>query len=73
MTQYTITELPLALKTPHKWAEDVIVNPTELLNDHAHLEKKAAANAMDMLNRWPTSSPPHPRFAPAAMPDHASW
>jgi len=58
MTEYTITELPLVLKTPHKWAENVIANPIELLNDHAHLEKKAAANAMDMLNRWPTSSPP---------------
>ena len=41
MTEYTITELPLVLKTPHKWAEVVIANPIELLNDHAHLEKKA--------------------------------
>ena len=40
MTEYTITELPLVLKTPHKWAEDVIANPIELLNDHAHLEKR---------------------------------
>ncbi|MEK9728304.1 MAG: tRNA isopentenyl-2-thiomethyl-A-37 hydroxylase MiaE [Candidatus Margulisiibacteriota bacterium] len=59
MTQYTITELPLKLKTPLKWAEAAITEPLELLNDHAHLEKKAATNAMDMLNRWPTSSPPN--------------
>ena len=30
----------------------------ELLNDHAHLEKKAAANALELLNRWPEPSPP---------------
>jgi tRNA-(ms[2]io[6]A)-hydroxylase len=32
--------------------------PLELLNDHAHLEKKAAANALELLNRWPEPSPP---------------
>lgn len=29
-----------------------------LLNDHAHLEKKAATNALELLNRWPEPSPP---------------
>jgi tRNA-(ms[2]io[6]A)-hydroxylase len=29
-----------------------------LLNDHAHLEKKAAANALELLNRWPEPRPP---------------
>lgn len=33
-------------------------DPVALLNDHAHLEKKAATNALDMLSRWPTSPPP---------------
>jgi tRNA-(ms[2]io[6]A)-hydroxylase len=35
-----------------------LVRPVDLLNDHAHLEKKAAANALEMLNRWPEPSPP---------------
>jgi tRNA-(ms[2]io[6]A)-hydroxylase len=30
----------------------------DLLNDHAHLEKKAATNALELLNRWPEPSPP---------------
>lgn len=29
-----------------------------LLDDHAHLERKAATNAMDLLNRWPQPAPP---------------
>ena len=32
--------------------------PLELLNDHAHLEKKAATNALELLNRWPEPNPP---------------
>ncbi len=32
--------------------------PLKLLNDHAHLEKKAAANALELLNRWPEPCPP---------------
>ena len=27
--------------------------PLALLNDHAYLEKKAASNALELLNRWP--------------------
>jgi len=30
----------------------------ELLNDHAHLEKKAGANALELVNRWPEPNPP---------------
>lgn len=33
-------------------------DPLALLNDHAHLEKKAAANALELLNRWPEPNPP---------------
>lgn len=29
-----------------------------LLNDHAWLEKKAASNALELLNRWPEPNPP---------------
>jgi tRNA-(ms[2]io[6]A)-hydroxylase len=32
--------------------------PLLLLNDHAHLEKKAATNALELLNRWPEPNPP---------------
>jgi tRNA-(ms[2]io[6]A)-hydroxylase len=51
-------ELPLKYVTPAGWAGQVLGRPLELLNDHAHLEKKAAANALELLNRWPEPSPP---------------
>lgn len=44
--------------TPARWAAMVLREPLPLLNDHAHLEKKAAANALELLNRWPQPSPP---------------
>lgn len=52
------SELPLRYATPGRWASDVLAHPLELLNDHAHLEKKAAANALELLNRWPEPRPP---------------
>jgi tRNA-(ms[2]io[6]A)-hydroxylase len=51
-------DLPLRYRTPDTWARRVLEKPLELLNDHAHLEKKAAANALELLNRWPEPSPP---------------
>src|SRR2546421_5756584 len=51
-------ELALRYNTPSAWAADVLRRPLELLNDHAHLEKKAAANALELLNRWPEPNPP---------------
>ncbi|HEX8521412.1 MAG TPA: tRNA-(ms[2]io[6]A)-hydroxylase [Tepidisphaeraceae bacterium] len=51
-------ELPLKYVTPARWAHAVLERPLELLNDHAHLEKKAATNALELLNRWPEPSPP---------------
>jgi tRNA 2-(methylsulfanyl)-N6-isopentenyladenosine37 hydroxylase len=51
-------DLPLRYKTPASWARSVLAKPLELLNDHAHLEKKAATNALELLNRWPEPSPP---------------
>jgi tRNA-(ms[2]io[6]A)-hydroxylase len=35
------------------WAAVVLAAPCELLNDHAHLERKASSNALDLLGRWP--------------------
>ena len=45
--------LPLASRTPDSWAAAVLEQPLALLNDHAYLEKKAASNALELLNRWP--------------------
>jgi tRNA-(ms[2]io[6]A)-hydroxylase len=49
---------PLRFHTPDTWAPAVLQQPLELLNDHAHLEKKAAANALELVNRWPEPTPP---------------
>src|SRR5213080_2479101 len=51
-------DLPLRYQTPQQWSRDVLERPLELLNDHAHLEKKAATNALELLNRWPEPRPP---------------
>jgi tRNA-(ms[2]io[6]A)-hydroxylase len=51
-------DLPLRYQTPISWAREVLQRPLELLNDHAHLEKKAASNALELLNRWPEPNPP---------------
>ena len=51
-------DLPLRYATPSAWAIAVLESPLALLNDHAHLEKKAASNALELLNRWPEPSPP---------------
>ena len=50
-------ELPLRYQTPIAWAQAALLRPLELLNDHAHLEKKAATNALELLNRWPNRTP----------------
>jgi tRNA-(ms[2]io[6]A)-hydroxylase len=52
------TDLPLLVRTPDEWAEVALGDTLALLNDHAYLEKKAAANALEMLNRWPEPMPP---------------
>ena len=51
-------DLPLRYRTPAEWAENVLRNKLALLNDHAHLEKKAGTNALDLLCRWPEPNPP---------------
>src|SRR5690349_19506807 len=51
-------DLPLRYQTPATWTQHALRWPLELLNDHAHLEKKAATNALELLNRWPEPNPP---------------
>lgn len=51
-------EFPLAVSTPVGWATAVAQDVPYLLNDHAHLEKKAAQNALDLLLVWPRRDPP---------------
>ena len=51
-------ENPLLLPTPLEWAGLALRDPLALLNDHAYLEKKAATNALELLNRWPEPSCP---------------
>jgi len=53
-----VADLPLRYRTPDAWAAGVLAEPLKLLNDHAHLEKKAAGNALELLNRWPDPNPP---------------
>jgi tRNA 2-(methylsulfanyl)-N6-isopentenyladenosine37 hydroxylase len=51
-------DLPLHYQTPDRWAETALADPLALLNDHAHLERKAATNALELLLRWPNPNPP---------------
>lgn len=50
--------LPLRWWTPERWAAGVLDHPLELLNDHAHLERKAAVNAMALITHWPDNEVP---------------
>lgn len=45
----------LCLKTPSqpKWIENAQIDLHRILVDHAHCEKKAAANGMALINRYP--------------------
>lgn len=45
--------LPLLSRTSARWAASALSDPIAFLNDHAHLEKKAAVNVLDLLHRWP--------------------
>jgi tRNA-(ms[2]io[6]A)-hydroxylase len=59
------------LNTPDEWAALALSDTRRLLNDHAHLEKKAAGNALDLLMLWPTADPPRnwTRFLTAVAKD----
>lgn len=52
-------DLPLRYRTPDAWGPLVLAHPLELLSDHAYLERKAASNALELLNRWP--EPEYPK------------
>jgi tRNA 2-(methylsulfanyl)-N6-isopentenyladenosine37 hydroxylase len=58
MARSATVDLPLLRTTPEAWATQALAQPLLLLNDHAHLEKKAANNALEMLLRWPEPNPP---------------
>lgn len=58
MSTSTSFQLPMLIDTPEAWADQALVDPCGLLNDHAHLEKKAAQNALELLHRWPEPCPP---------------
>ena len=45
--------LPLRSRTSPAWARAALADPLALLDDHAHLERKAASNALALLTRWP--------------------
>lgn len=48
----------LHLKTPETWAQGPLSDLSALLTDHAYLERKAASNALELLNRWPEPKRP---------------
>jgi tRNA 2-(methylsulfanyl)-N6-isopentenyladenosine37 hydroxylase len=50
-------DLPLHYRTPDTWAALPLSNLPALLSDHAYLERKAASNALELLNRWPVFAP----------------
>ena len=43
--------LPLRWQTPVVWVAQATRDLPVFLNDHAHLERKAASNALELLNR----------------------
>ena len=47
-------DCPLRWHTPESWAPAQLREPCALLNDHAHLEKKAASNALSLVAHWPS-------------------
>lgn len=53
----TPVDLPLTWTTPSGWAEATLSDPVGLLNDHAHLERDAAANALALMRRIPDRYP----------------
>lgn len=57
-TRVRKADLPLRYDTPPAWAPAALRDPLALLSDHAYLERKAATNALELLNRWPEPNPP---------------
>lgn len=59
----TADDLPLASRTSEAWAVAALADPAALLDDHAHLERKAAANALALLTRTPADAGSEARTA----------
>lgn len=57
MDTLTPADLPLRWHTPRGWADAVLAEPLALLNDHAHLERDAGANALALIRRIPDGYP----------------
>lgn len=53
----TLEQLPLRTATDPSWLTQVLAEPDELLNDHGHLERAAAANALQLMTRCPAHVP----------------
>lgn len=53
MDPATSAPSPLRHETPASWVALVLTRPKVFLNDHAHLERKAATNALELIGRWP--------------------
>lgn len=51
-------DLPLLYFTPPEWTAAAMADPLALLDNHAHLEKNAATNALGLLLCWPAPDPP---------------
>ena len=49
--------LPLRWPTPPAWTATALASPLALLDDHAHLERDAAVNALALLRRLPADRP----------------
>ncbi|MHC4225478.1 MAG: tRNA isopentenyl-2-thiomethyl-A-37 hydroxylase MiaE [Planctomycetota bacterium] len=49
--------LGLKSETDPKWAKTALRNETALLNDHAHLERKAAGHAITLIGYLPDAGP----------------
>jgi tRNA-(ms[2]io[6]A)-hydroxylase len=49
--------LELRSTTEQGWVDQVLAQPNALLNDHGHLERAAAANALQLMTRCPLHVP----------------
>ncbi|MCY4263244.1 MAG: tRNA-(ms[2]io[6]A)-hydroxylase [Gammaproteobacteria bacterium] len=66
VTSISVTHMPdksielvlgfLACSSPRGWFEAALANKESLLIDHANCEKKAAANAINLITRYPANT-----------------
>jgi tRNA 2-(methylsulfanyl)-N6-isopentenyladenosine37 hydroxylase len=53
LTEAPITPMKLTVPTSPSWLENALLHFDEVLVDHAHCEKKAAASALSLLQAYP--------------------